>query len=475
MKLRILFLREIMDQLKSIRFTMSLVVILVLMLMNGLVYINRYQVDVNDHDYIIRHHEDRMGGETTSIWWVADGILAIKRPLTLMFVSEGGQRNIPNLVGVRVAHPHQSFHPHSSTLRRNYMLPFADPLDWEFIVKVILSLMALILVYDSICGEKEDGTLRLVLSNNISRPKVVIAKFLANWTVLVGSFLIGCVLSLTIIIGSNRVPLSGSDWAGLMLFLALSTVYLSLFLLIGMAVSASVGRAVTSLVICLLIWIAVTFAVPGLARMAGQRLYPIPAPAEVESKTRILIDWQNIWKQYEEHNAGWRWGNREEAQKDDFAMERRALEIDERIFSEVKKLHDDYLRKQFNQRQLIGILSSISPAFLLRSTGRAILGTGFLRNRCFCEQIEDFRPIVKDFIIEEDAKDPESSHIFSPINDRYISNRKLDRSEIPVFTEHPVPSDLRLRHSLVGSAILAIETLLAFLWLLIAFIKYDVR
>ncbi len=474
--MRILFLREIMDQLRSIRFTMSLVVVLVLMLMNGLVYIDRYQVDVNDHGYIIRHHEDRMGGETTSVWWVADGILAIKRPLPLMFVSEGGQRDVPNLLGIRVAQPHKSFHPHSSTLRTNYRLPLANPLDWEFIVKVILSLMALILVYDSICGEKEGGTLRLVLSNNIPRPKVVIAKFLANWAVLVGSFLVGCVLSLTLLIGSNRVPLSGSDWTELMLFLALSTVYLSLFLLIGMAVSASVGRAVTSLVICLLIWIAVTFAVPGLARMAGQRLYPIPAPAEVESRTSALLDWKNIRKQYEEHNAGWRRSdNWKEARKDDFAMERRALEIDKKIYSDVKKLHDDYLRKQFDQRQLIGMLSSISPAFLFRSAGRGILGTGFLRNRCFCEQIEDFRPIVKDFIIEEDAKDPESPHIFSPIADRYISNRELNRSEIPVFTEHPVSSTVRLRHSLVRSSILAIEALLSFLWLLIAFIRYDVR
>ncbi len=472
--MKTLFLRELTDQLKSIRVTMSLVIVLVLMLINGFVYIERYQEDVEDHAELMRSFQVKIDQDLPLPDLMNYGIQSMKKPLPVMFVSEGGQRSVPNSVGIRAQTPWVPNYPHSSLLRTNYGLPSSDPIDWEFIVKVLLSLMALILVYDSVCGEKEGGTLRLVFSNHIARPKVVMAKFLANWTILVASLAIGCVLSLTIITSSNRIPISGGNWTKLTLFLVLSIVYLSLFVLIGMAVSASVGRAATSLVICLLIWIAVTVAVPGLARLVGQKLYPIPTPAEVESQTDVLLDWENRRKQYEEHNARWRWPW-EEARKDNFSMEKRALEIDERIDSAVRKLHSDYLRREFNQRRFIGMLSSISPAFLFQSAGRAILGTGFLRNRSFAEQVEDFRPVVRDFFIKEDAKDPESPHLFSPINYWYLSRRSVDPSLIPRFSERPVSSAVRLRYSLVRIAILTTEVLLTFLWLLIAFIRYDVR
>ena len=56
----------------------------------------------------------------------------------------------------------------------NDPLPVMFPLiDLTFIVTILLSLAALILSYDAVCGEKEDGTLKLMLANGLPRFKIV--------------------------------------------------------------------------------------------------------------------------------------------------------------------------------------------------------------------------------------------------------------------------------------------------------------
>ncbi|MGZ7064861.1 MAG: ABC transporter permease subunit, partial [Candidatus Aminicenantales bacterium] len=54
-------------------------------------------------------------------------------------------------------------------------LPVMFPLiDLTFIVTILVSLIALILSYDAVCGEKEDGTLKLMLANECPRSKVIL-------------------------------------------------------------------------------------------------------------------------------------------------------------------------------------------------------------------------------------------------------------------------------------------------------------
>ena len=51
-------------------------------------------------------------------------------------------------------------------------------MDWAFIIGYVLSLIALLFTFDSVSGEREQGTLRLMLANSIPRHTVLIGKFL---------------------------------------------------------------------------------------------------------------------------------------------------------------------------------------------------------------------------------------------------------------------------------------------------------
>ena len=58
-------------------------------------------------------------------------------------------------------------------------------LDLAFIVKVVLSLFAILLTFDAICGEREGGTLKLVLSNAVPRDRVILGKLVGGFLALV--------------------------------------------------------------------------------------------------------------------------------------------------------------------------------------------------------------------------------------------------------------------------------------------------
>jgi len=50
-----------------------------------------------------------------------------------------------------------------------------------FIISTVLSFVVLVLTYDSMSGEKEAGTLRLMLANTIPRYKVLLVFFTASF------------------------------------------------------------------------------------------------------------------------------------------------------------------------------------------------------------------------------------------------------------------------------------------------------
>ena len=49
---------------------------------------------------------------------------------------------------------------------------FATP-DYSYIVNIVVSLLALLFVFDAVCGEKERGTLKLMLAHSVPRDLVL--------------------------------------------------------------------------------------------------------------------------------------------------------------------------------------------------------------------------------------------------------------------------------------------------------------
>ncbi len=138
-------------------------------------------------------------------------------------------------------------------------------IDFADIAAIVFSLLALIFSYDAFTREKEDGTLKLQMSNSLGRSTCLAGKLLGIFftllPVLVFSFLLGAVLVLL----SPGVSFSAVEWGRIALLFAASLLYLAVFVFIGVLVSARSRSSVTSLVVCLFLWVFFVFLIPGLS------------------------------------------------------------------------------------------------------------------------------------------------------------------------------------------------------------------
>lgn len=122
---------------------------------------------------------------------------------------------------------------------------FPSP-DFLFITKVVLSLLTILFAFDAIAGERERGTLQLMLSNPISRGQVLLGKFLGGYLSIAFPFLAAALIAFLLLVFSPSIALNGESWLQISFLLLVSLAYIAVFFLIGLFVSALTQRAATA-------------------------------------------------------------------------------------------------------------------------------------------------------------------------------------------------------------------------------------
>lgn len=170
-------------------------------------------------------------------------------------------------------------------------LPVMFPLlDLVFIVTVLLSLAALILAYDTVCGEKEAGTLKLMLANGVSRSRILLGKIIGLLVTLLVPFALALVLGLLVIALNPDVGWRGTDWAATAGVLAGAVVYVFLFLALGVFLSARHLSASSSIMTALFAWVLLTLVVPNLSPYVATLVSPAPSRIQTARETFRLMD-----------------------------------------------------------------------------------------------------------------------------------------------------------------------------------------
>jgi ABC-type transport system involved in multi-copper enzyme maturation permease subunit len=186
------------------------------------------------------------------------------------------------------------------TGEENYLLSLFRVPDFSYLVKTVLSLLALFFAFDLICGEKGQGTLRLMLANPVDRGEILLGKWLGGYVSFLMCVLPGLALMLIAVTLLPMVSLNGEAWLRIGVIIALSFVYLSLFFLLGLFISTRVRRPETALVLILLVWLIWVVGVPNFSSLIAKRIYPTPTTAEIWIQKRDLkesITRQEYYKQ----------------------------------------------------------------------------------------------------------------------------------------------------------------------------------
>lgn len=135
-------------------------------------------------------------------------------------------------------------------------------IDLQWLYKVMISLCALFLSYGMICGEKEKGTLKQVLSYGVKRAKVVLAKAFAVVFVLAVSILISYLFSILLASFITSTPFDSGYILQLAFYFLLTLIYAVLFVFLGVTISTFSVNQNTALLVALSGWILLVFALP---------------------------------------------------------------------------------------------------------------------------------------------------------------------------------------------------------------------
>ena len=166
----------------------------------------------------------------------------------------------------------------------NVIYSFFPAPDFLYVVRVVLSLVALLFGFDQISREREQGTLKLILGNSVSRAKVLAGKWLGNFASLTVPFLLVTLLGAAVLQLAPEVRFSAGQVARLGLILALSVLYLGFFLSLGMLISALTRRAATSIVVLLFIWALLVFIIPNLGTLLARQFVAVPPVRALSEK-----------------------------------------------------------------------------------------------------------------------------------------------------------------------------------------------
>ena len=146
--------------------------------------------------------------------------------------------------------------------------------DVVFIFKIVLSALAILFAYNTISGEREDGTLKLVLSNSIPRDMVILGKYLGGMLSLFPIVLVSLVVALLIAGSSQVTGFDGNDIAHIVLIFGVSLLYVSTWYLLGLLLSVWTKTAATTLILSMFIWVVLTSVHANVVTFAVDKFSP---------------------------------------------------------------------------------------------------------------------------------------------------------------------------------------------------------
>lgn len=180
--------------------------------------------------------------------------------------------------------------------RENPLVLRLRRIDFVFAVSTFLSLLALLLSFDTISGERETGTLHMVIANALSRGALLFGKLVGGLACLALSVTVALVAALIVGLQYPRVHLGLADWVGVGVLWCTCILFLGGLFALGMAVSGRTARSSTALVILLLTWTVAVALVPSAAPYVASLMRQVPS--DEEYTVQHAAEWKDLQQRF---------------------------------------------------------------------------------------------------------------------------------------------------------------------------------
>lgn len=264
------------------------------------------------------------------------------------------------------------------------------------ILQMLVPLTLFFIGFGTVAADRENGTLKLLLSQGVSWKEIITGKAIG----------LTCV-ALCLLLPAVLLLLGGWMWipgkpAGEVLRLPwivlLYVVYLGIISTIAVLVSTAARTARSALVVLLGLWLLFAIILPRTAQAIGTYLYP--SPSKIAFDTAIEKD---LIKQGDSHNPNdahykalkdsvLRVYKADSVQQLSFNYSGFQMKEGERLSAAIYNRHLVNLLKTYQQQNNVSRVSAfINPFAAIRNISMAVCGTDFNSYVRFQQQAEDYR------------------------------------------------------------------------------------
>ena len=289
--------REFTSNVLTSRFMIGFIVCLISTVAAIFVQVADYEKRLSAYHIALQEHQ-----EDIRTWDTYRQInpKAHRKPNPLSIFNVGTEKSGADMVSIRLAIPiwEQQAQKQGSD---NPFLSIFLAIDVIFVFKIVLSALAILFAYNTISGEREDGTLKLVLSNPVPRDALVLGKYLGGmlslFPIVVTSFTVGIVIAYA----SPATDFDVGDLLHLVIVLLVSLLYVSICYLLGLLLSVWTRTAATTLILAMFIWGILTIIHSNMATFAVTKFPPYKPQPEREVLQQIGEIWEDFREERDAH------------------------------------------------------------------------------------------------------------------------------------------------------------------------------
>lgn len=329
--------------------------------------------------------------------------------------------------------------------------------DVSFTLAIVIGLGAMIFAYDSICGEKERGILKLAFSNNIPRHKFLLGKFMAGVLGLSAIVLVVWLLAVLLVTRESFVQIRASDFGLLTLACLTSLLYVFVLMAVAILISSLASSSRMALVCCVSFWLISCLLVPPFGPVVAKMVRRIPVYQQfvLSKHTLLKRETEEPIKAYKKKKV--------ETQDQAAVLLMETLNKVGVKWSKLnEKLITEYQQRVAQQAELSRLICSVSPPITFQFALSELCGTSIAAQRDFVQQTQDWARAYAANIWEEYGSNAKT----------YFKVFELQVNQPDI---KPFPIRSRLKHWFGYVAYMLILAIFCFAVTFVRFVRYDVR
>ncbi|MCK5147470.1 ABC transporter permease subunit [bacterium] len=459
--------KELLNNMLSFRFVITLLLCVILIPMGIFVSIKEYQNSINDYQQAMELHRESMQGLKNAVDVDAKGL---RPPAPFSIFAGGLDKSLPNEIistrndGMQLTNNRTMDAPLSTLFGK---------MDFLFSISVVMSLLAILFTFDAVTREKEEGTLKLALSNAIPRDQILIGKYLGNFITFLIPFLAAMLISIILITITGILPLFKSDnLVRLLTIIGVAILFISAFFNLGLMVSSIAKRSLTSQIVLLFIWVLLIFVIPRVSGMVAQVIYPVKTQQTINlEKTLIRKNMEDekanaLKTAFQESMSG---NPDENTQSYDDIRAPIVSALNEKKMLQLAAIDNNFQSQKNTQLKISTILSRISPLASLTLATTELSNTGLLQIDNLLSHSQQFHNSVFQSVHSLGYKDN------IPNAGMRMSMGWINTEDIPKFQYNITSLKEGIMASWLDILLLIIFNILFFTGAYVGFLRYDVR